>query len=114
MRSRFWSRIAFLALGALVVALVVPLFFAGSPDRLANGTRIAGVDVGGLTVDEAQKALEQRASRVANVPVTFTSGTKSFKLTARELGVRVDWATAIGQAQDVGGGAGIVRGFRRL
>jgi hypothetical protein len=56
-RSRFWSRIALLALGALVIALVVPFFFAGSSDRLADGTRIAGVDVGGLTVNEAQKAL---------------------------------------------------------
>ena len=48
-RSRFWTRIAILALAAGVLAVGVPLFFAGSADRLADGTRIAGIDVGGMS-----------------------------------------------------------------
>jgi vancomycin resistance protein YoaR len=103
-----------LALVALAIALVVPWFFAGSPDRLADGTRIAGIDVGGLTVNEAETALAGKAARIANVPVTFTSGGHTFKLTAKELSVRVNWREALGEARRQGGGAGIVRGFRRL
>ena len=113
-RSRFWSRIALLAVAALALVIVVPLFFAGSPDRLADGTRINGVDVGGLTVGDATELLAARAATLANVPVTFTAGTHQFRLNAHELGVRVDWAKAVAAAQKEGGGVGIVRGFRRI
>ncbi len=113
-RSRFWSRIALLAVAALALVIVVPLFFAGSPDRLADGTRINGVDVGGLTVGDATSLLAARAARLANVPVTFTAGTHQFRLNAHELGVQVDWGKAVAAAQKEGGGVGIVRGFRRI
>jgi uncharacterized membrane protein len=48
-RARVRTRIvaAAVVVGGLVV--VVPLLFAGSAGRLADGTRIAGVDVGGLS-----------------------------------------------------------------
>jgi vancomycin resistance protein YoaR len=113
-RSRFWSRIALLALGALAIVLVVVLFFAGSPDHLADGTRIDGIDVSGLSAGDAQALLAGRATRLENVPVTFTSGGHRFRLTARELGVQVNWKAAVAAAQREGGGFGIVRGFRRL
>jgi len=103
-----------LALGALAIALVVPLFFAGSPDQLADGTRIAGVDVGGMSAGDAKKLLAQRSARLANVPVTFFAGGHSFRLSARELGVQVNWGAAVDTAQQEGGGAGIVRGYKRL
>jgi len=113
-RSRFWSRIALLALGVLALVLVVPLFFAGSADRLAEGTHIAGVDVGGLTVDDAENLLAQRANRLASVPITFVAAGHSFQLSAKQLGVRVNWRAAVDDAQSQGGGVGIVRGYRRL
>jgi vancomycin resistance protein YoaR len=113
-RSRTWSRVAVLAAAALLVAVVVPLFFAGSPQRLASGTRIAGVDVGGLTPGQARKLLAGRAKRLDRVPVTFTAGGRRFRLTAHELGVKVDWGAAVKTAGDQGGGIGILRGYRRL
>ena len=112
--SRFWSRIAVLALAALVLAAVVPLFFAGSPSRLASGTRIAGIDVGGLTRKDAEALLAGRSARVANVPVTFVAGAKRFQLTASQLGVSVDWKRAVEAAADQGGGFAPIRGYRRL
>jgi vancomycin resistance protein YoaR len=113
-RSRFWTRIGVVALLALAIVLVVPLFFAGSPDRLAAGTRIAGIDVGGLTTGDATALLEGRSARLANVPVTFTSGGHRFQLTAKELGVRVDWGAAVAAARRQGAGNSILRGYRRL
>jgi vancomycin resistance protein YoaR len=94
--------------------IVVPLFFAGSAGRLADGTRIAGVDVGGLTPADATTLLQRRAARLARVPVTFVSGTHRFEITPRELGVRVDWANAVAAAEREGSGFGVVRGYRRL
>jgi len=113
-RSRRWSRIGAVGLLALALALVVPLFFAGSPKRLANGTRIAGVDVGGLTAKQARTVLAARARRLDRVPINFTAGGKRFRLTAHELGVQVDWRAAVKAAEEQGGGIGIVRGYRRL
>jgi vancomycin resistance protein YoaR len=98
----------------LAAALVVPLFYAGSPDRLANGTRIAGIDVGGLTSADATRLLERRAARVARVPLPFVAAGHRFALTPRMLGVEVDWASAVKAAERQGGGFGIVRGYRRL
>src|SRR3954471_3785028 len=113
-RSSFWSRLGLLALLALAIVLVLPLFFAGSRDRLAEGTRIAGIDVGGLTAKDAKALLKGRASRLERVPVSFASGSRTVKLTARELGVGADWSSAGDAAMRQGGGVGIVRGYRRL
>jgi vancomycin resistance protein YoaR len=102
------------AAAAAIVAIGLGLIFAGSPDKLANGTRIAGVDVGGLTPADARRLLQSRADRVSGVPVVFTAGDRRFSLTARQLGVEVDWRTAVADAQKQGDGFGFVRGYRRL
>ena len=114
MRSRFWSRLAILGVIAAGIALIIGLVFAGSKDRLADGTRIAGVDVGGLTPHDAQRFLEKRSEALATVPVTFTFGARKFAITPRQLDVRVDWKAAVANAEEHGGGFGFVRGYRRL
>jgi len=43
-RSKVWTRLGFAGVAAIVVVLVLPLFFAGSKNRLAAGTRIGGID----------------------------------------------------------------------
>jgi vancomycin resistance protein YoaR len=103
-----------LAAAAVVVAMGLGLIFAGSSDKLANGTRIAGIDVGGLTPAAAQRLLEQRSQRLSRVPVVFTAGQQRFPLTPRQLGVEVDWRAAVANAQRQGDGFGFVRGYRRL
>jgi vancomycin resistance protein YoaR len=102
--------------GALLalIALGVGFAFAGSPDTLAPGTEIAGVDVGGLTVTRAQQVLEQRAASLANVPVTFVWGGRSWQVRPAVLGVSVDWATTVEQARRDGDGFGFLRGYKRL
>ena len=98
----------------VAVAVVLPLLFAGSSAHLASGTRIAGVDVGGLSPSQAQSRLEARARRLEGVPITFVAGAHRFRLNAKELGVEADWGAAVATAQKQGGGIGLVRGFRRL
>ncbi len=103
-------------LGALVVcvAAVVGAAFAGSSQRLAKGTTIAGLDVGGLTVADARRRLESASERIDQTPVRFTALGKSWSLAANQLGVRVDWAGAVALAAQEGDGFGPVRGLRRL
>jgi vancomycin resistance protein YoaR len=102
--------------GTLVVVLaaVVGLVYAGSPERLAEGVTVAGVDVGGLTPQQAERRLEARAARLENVPVTFTAGDSRFRIKPSSLGVKADWRAAVAAAQHEGEGFGPVRAFRRL
>ena len=112
--GRFWPRFCILAALAAVITIGLGSIFAGSSDKLANGTRIAGIDVGGLTPADARRLLAQRSERVSRVPVVFTAAGKRFSLTPRQLGVEVDWATAVANAREQGDGFGFVRGYRRL
>jgi vancomycin resistance protein YoaR len=112
--GRFWPRFFVLGAVAAIITIGLGLIFAGSPDKLANGARIAGIDVGGLSPKDARRLLEQRSERVSRVPVVFAAGGKRFSLTPRQLGVEVDWATAVANARKQGDGFGFVRGYRRL
>jgi vancomycin resistance protein YoaR len=112
--GRFWPRLAALAVAAAIITIGLGSVFAGSQGKLANGTRIAGIDVGGLTPPDARRLLERRSERVSRVPVVFRAGAKRFSLTPRQLGVEVDWAAAVASARKQGDGFGFVRGYRRL
>jgi vancomycin resistance protein YoaR len=104
---------AFTAVG--IAGIVgIGLLFSGSPATLASGTKIAGVDVGGLTPRQATSMLEQRSARLAHVPVTFVAGSHQFRLRPDELSVTPDWAQAVARAQGAGDGMDVIRGFRRL
>src|SRR5204862_7318630 len=94
-RRVLWQRSAIVAAIAALAALALGLAFAGSPRRLADGVRIAGVEVGGKTPRQAQRALEARASSLAAVPVTFRVGSHVWKLEPRRLGIRVHWDAAV-------------------
>jgi len=106
--------VAWLSLFAVLAALGVGLLFAGSPDSLAPGTHVDGVDVGGMSRADARATLERQWQQVAHVPVRFTSGTHSYSLTAAQLGVHPDWAKAVDEAAAKGDGFAFVRGYRRL
>jgi vancomycin resistance protein YoaR len=108
-----WRAAVAVAVAALV-AVVLGLAFAGSPARIADGVRVAGVDVGGLEPEQAQVKLERREAALANVPVTFVAAGRSWKIRPAALGLKTDWRGAIEAARDEGGGFGPLRGFRRL
>jgi vancomycin resistance protein YoaR len=112
-RSALWM----LALGAgvfLVIVLLVGLAYAGSSTRLAEGTQVAGVDIGGMTKETATGTLQEEYANVADKPVTFVAGESSFSFAASQLGVEPDWRGAVAAAASSGDGFGPLRGFRRL
>ncbi len=96
------------------LAFVLGLVFGGSPQRLAAGTEIAGVDVGGLTTSAAQAELERRAREVERIPIRFTAGGESWTLSASQLGVKADWGAAVRAAGAESDGFRPVRGLRRI
>lgn len=108
------QRAAILAVLGAIAVTVLGLAFAGSPSRLADGVRIAGVDVGGMTPGHARAVLDQRAKELAANPVTFRVGSRTWALEPRHLGVRVDWGAAVDAVRRQGNGFGPLRGFKRL
>jgi vancomycin resistance protein YoaR len=99
---------------ACLALVALGLGFAGSSGKLAQGTHVAGVDLGGMTPAQATRLLESRADQVSHVPVVFTGGGRRFRLSPAALGVHVDWAAAVANAQKQGGGFAPIRGYRRL
>ncbi|MBA3376208.1 MAG: hypothetical protein H0U00_10415, partial [Actinobacteria bacterium] len=106
--------LAFVAGFFAVVGVLLGLAFAGSSRELADGARVGGVDVGGLTQSQAVAKLDRLFSEVADDPVTFLAGEESYAFAANQLGVRPDWTGAVAAASRAGDGFGPIRGFRRL
>src|SRR4249919_2257382 len=99
--------------GALV-AILVGLAFAGPRSELAAGTRVGGVDVGGLSKREAVARLDRLFEKSSIQPVHFVAGTKTYTFAANQLAVQPDWSAAVSAAERAGDGFGPLRGFRRL
>jgi len=77
------------ATGAAVFAFIAVLILVGvltSNRAIASGVSIAGLAVGGDSVETARAQLSQWASR----PVTLTDGDRSWQLALADLGVQVD------------------------
>jgi vancomycin resistance protein YoaR len=114
-RARRIKRLAFAAAIALVVGVVaVAIVYAGSSATLAQGVRVDGVDVGGLSTAQATKTLERRAQVSLAEPVEFVAAGGTFAISAARLGLKPDWAAAVAAARDKGDGFGPLRGFRRI
>ncbi len=102
--------------GLLAVSLIalVGIAYAGSSDRIAAGMEVAGIDVGGLTVPQAEKKLERASTKLVWQPVVFVAGERSFEVAPAQLGVRADWDAAATHALRDGDGFGPLRGLTRL
>lgn len=99
----------------LAVAGGVYAYDGARPAHLAPGITIAGLDVGGLTVGEAKARLEDRWARRFKRPIVVHHAKQSWRLRAREAGIRTDLAEVVSRAmvRSEKGGA-IDRTLRRL
>src|SRR5918992_3121510 len=93
-------RNAILALIAGVLLVVVAaLWFWGGADEIRGGIRVGEVDVGGMTRGEAREAIEVHAAG-AFEEIRFGEGV--FSVPGEKLDVKVDAASAVGEAYSVG------------
>lgn len=92
---------------ALIVTLVVVLLLGGlylgawafAADRLPRGATVAGVDIGGLSPEAAQRRLEKTFAGRGSVEVTVGGARETF--TAAQLGFRFDPEATV---EEAGGG----------
>ena len=90
-----------LILGFLLVGVAAVDYLTGGDDEINRGVRIGSVDVGGMTKDEASKAIERDASTTFD-KISFDAGKQSYSLSGDELGVKVDTDSAVDAAYSVG------------
>jgi vancomycin resistance protein YoaR len=109
-----WQRTAAAVAGIALTAALLALAFAGSPTKLPEGVEIANIPVGGMTPAQARRTLDGRSRAVASRPVIFRAPGRSWNLTAKQLGVSVNWRGAVSAALRQGEGPVPVRGLRRL
>ena len=102
------------AAALVVLAVAAGIVLAGSPSRIAAGVSIQGVNVGGLTAEEAQAKLEAIAGRYADKPVLFTADEERFSVRPEALDVRVDWAAAAEAAVERSDAPFPLRGLKRV
>jgi len=86
---------SFIIVAAVLVALLVAAgglfaFDHSRADRIADGVRIAGVDVGGLSRAQATARIERRVLAPLDRAVVVDHGRSSWRLSAREAHVSAD------------------------
>ena len=93
-----------LIIAATAVALVllaaagVYAFDAGREDRIADGVRVGGIDVGGLSANAARAELRAELLAPLAAPVIVRSRGHRFHLTAREARTAVDVDASVAEA----------------
>ena len=102
-RSGRALKVVLLSLGVLVILLSGTAYAAyrydrSEAERILPGVTVAGVDLSGMTRDEAVRALEGKAeTRLASTLVVQAAG-KQWSVTPRSLGVSADVDSAVDRA----------------
>jgi lipoprotein-anchoring transpeptidase ErfK/SrfK len=90
--------------GTILVVVLAVLVVSGRNDHIGDGVRVGGVDVGGMSADEARPRLARILAPVVRRPVTLTYRSKRYVLRPDKAGVRLDAAGTVQAALDSDGG----------
>jgi lipoprotein-anchoring transpeptidase ErfK/SrfK len=112
-------RTPIIILAVLIIVLVgagsVVAYDSSRSDTIANGIRIGGVDVGGLSADAARRRVTQRLLEPLQTPLVIDTGGRTFRLSAREAQIHANLAAMIDTALQRGRQGGILtRTWRSL
>ncbi len=90
MRQKSFIAIAVLVVLLLVGAVGVSAYDSSKEDQIAEGITVAGVDLGGLSADEARAAIAEQVAAPLEKPVVVTHGDRRFTLSAKDAGLNAD------------------------
>ncbi|MEV0586673.1 VanW family protein [Nonomuraea sp. NPDC050310] len=97
-RRRRWT---LLLLGLVILAVLgyaaAALSLAG---KIPPGTRVAGIDLGGLSPDAAHAKLTREYAAQAAVPLTLEANNEEVRLAPDELGLTLDTVATLEKAQE--------------
>jgi hypothetical protein len=82
-------------------------------DRIANGVRIAGIDVSGLDADEAQALVGRELARRLSRPIRLVYGRRGFTVRPDRAGLQIDVARMVDAAVDLSRRGGLAHRILR-
>jgi len=93
-----------LAVGLLTLAAVarVAAYELGHADRIYEGVQVAGIPLGGLTLDQAGAAIRHDLTPYPGAAITLRYGDRAWSLAPADLGVTVDAHATATQAYAIG------------
>ncbi|MGH2715774.1 MAG: L,D-transpeptidase family protein [Thermoleophilaceae bacterium] len=100
MRNKWFILPAVLLLALVGGAVAAYAYDSSRDDLIAEGVSIAGVDVGGLRVDDARRAVARRLKEPLEQPIAVVRAKRRFNLSAEDAGVRADVAGMVDEALD--------------
>jgi lipoprotein-anchoring transpeptidase ErfK/SrfK len=98
MRHRSFIFVAVTLLLLIAGSIALYAYDSSNEDTVANGVTAAGVDVGGLTADQARERVQAKIVTPLEKPVAVSSGKRRFTLSAKDAGVKVDVGGMVDEA----------------
>ncbi len=101
-RRRRRRTIILAAVGAVVILILLALLIDSTLYRgkVHAGVTVSGVQLGGLTPEEAKAALDLRVEEAQKNRITLTSGDKKWTVAPEDVGTKVDTAATVRTAMD--------------
>jgi len=90
MRHRWFIFVAVLLLALIGGSVAAFAYDSSRDDVIANGVRIAGVDVGGMTTSEARRVVRRELQEPLEQPISVVRFKTRFNLSAEDAGVKAD------------------------
>ncbi len=99
-RERAGARVVLVMLAVLLLLLGggYVAAYANAQDKTPRGTTVAGVDIGGLTPEDAAATLHEALADEAEAPLAIDVDGQESTATPEEVGLAVDYVASVAQA----------------
>jgi lipoprotein-anchoring transpeptidase ErfK/SrfK len=98
MRHKWFILVAVLLLALVGGAVATYAYDSSRDDLIADGVTVAGVDMGGMRVDQARRAVARQLKNPLERPVVVGRAGTRFRLSAEDAGVKADVAGMVDEA----------------
>jgi lipoprotein-anchoring transpeptidase ErfK/SrfK len=98
MRNKWFIFVAVLLLVLAGGAVAAYAYDSSREDQIAEGVTVAGVDVGGMRVADARRAVARSLEEPLSQPIRVARAGQRFRLSADDAGVRADVAGMVDEA----------------
>jgi lipoprotein-anchoring transpeptidase ErfK/SrfK len=98
MRNKWFIFLVVLLLVLAAGAVAAYAYDSSREDLIAEGVTVAGVDVGGMRVDEARRAVARSLEEPLSQPIRVARAGQRFRLSAEDAEVRADVAGMVDDA----------------
>lgn len=102
----------------LAIVLAAVLFkttagiYAEEEERIAQGVYIGNVNVGGMTAEEAENAVESYVQSVKDATITLEAGERSITVPASEFGIAFSGENVVNTAMDICKSGSLIKRYK--